>query len=307
MMAHGKVHKNIVALGTAGTMLLSGCFGTAARMEPLRQPCDVAQRIPFNEPKRDRDTIDVLVFNIHDRPIAGFPLTRPAQSDGTMACVGDLAASFDLFLGQEAFVRPGPVAARTGHIWSWHSTSADDGGESSGFPFSLCPVCETSGLLMTARDEKPLSVHAETYRDRHGWGDEYEGTDSLFSKGFQLADFGSFWVLNSHMDTGRGPKSAAVRARQLEQIGRALEERIPSHAPLLVGMDSNLKPRESAIDAENLSRFLKRHGLSIVIQNGPDLIAVRNLDVEKGMVLPLKGVLSDHNALSATIRRPAGP
>jgi hypothetical protein len=66
-------------------------------------------------------------------------------------------------------------------------------------------------------------------------------------------------------------------------------------------MDANLRPDREKQDRKILNNFLVANGLTLVFQNGPDLIATRRLRSEHPQSLPLKDVLSDHNALSVII------
>ena len=164
----------------------------------------------------------------------------------------------------------------------------------------MCEICLSPGLLMLARDH-PMFVHAEPYEAFSGWNTDLNKADDFFSKGLQLVQFPDFWVLNSHMDAGRGQDSIEARKLQFRQVTATLTRMVPTDAPLLIGMDSNLRPDQEEQDKKVLEEFLKSNGLTLVYQSGPDLIAIRNLQAEYPRSLPLKGILSDHNALSVIL------
>ncbi|MDH5588014.1 MAG: hypothetical protein OEZ05_15450, partial [Nitrospirota bacterium] len=119
-----------------------------------------------------------------------------------------------------------------------------------------------------------------------------------------LVQFSSFWALNSHMDAGRGQDSIAARAQQFRQMTMVLKRLVPADASLLIGMDANLRPDLEKQDQKILGEFLEENGLTLVFQNGPDLIVTRNLRISDPKPLPLKSLLSDHDALSAIIFPP---
>ncbi len=249
------------------------------------------------------DGLHVLVWNIHDRLLPGSLFSGKGHSEEDVVCIGDLASRFDLVLLQEAFVRPAQIARYTSHRWADHSVFSKGGG-GDWWPLNMvCEICVTSGLLMLAH-EKSEFVHAEPYEAFAGWNTDLNKADNFFSKGFQLAHFPDFWVLNSHMDSGRGEASIEARVKQLQQITKALNRLVPDDDPLLIGMDSNLRPDQEQQDRKTLHEFLRTHDLTLVRQDGPDLIAARNLIVHDSQILALKGVLSDHNALIVTIVLP---
>jgi len=250
------------------------------------------------------DGLHVLVWNIHDRVLPGSIFSSEGHSEEEIACIGDLASQYDMVLFQEAFVRPVQIARYTKHPWADHPFFPEGGGGDQ-WPLRLvCEICLTPGLLMLAQ-EKPGWVYGEPYRSFAGRNTKLDKADESFSKGFQLVRFPEFWVLNSHMDAGRGQASIDARALQFWQITAALKWYVPPTAPLLIGMDANLRPDREDQDGEILREFLEANGLTLVFQNGPDLIATRNLQTERPQALPLKGVLSDHNALSVIINPPA--
>ena len=158
---------------------------------------------------------------------------------------------------------------------------------------------------MLAR-EQPESVHSEPYEAFAGWNTDLNKADEFFSKGFQLVQFRTFWALNSHMDAGRGEASITARSQQFRQLTASIRRFVSSDAPLLVGIDANLRPDQEERDAEILKEFLKSNALTLVHQNGPDLIAVRGIRTDHQKSLPFKGILSDHNALSVIIYPPSG-
>jgi len=248
--------------------------------------------------------LHVLVWNIHDRVLPGSLFSSGGHSEEEIACIGDLASKFDLVLFQEAFVRPAQIARYTKHAWSNHLMFTEGGGGDWWPLRMMCEICLSPGLLMLAGD-KPLSIFAEPYADFAGWNTDLNKADDFFSKGFQLVQFPRFWVINSHMDAGRGQDSIEARSLQFRQITTALKSLVPPNAPLFIGMDANLRTDLEDQDGEILREFLEENGLTLVFQNGPDLIATRNLQTERPQALPLKDVLSDHNALSAIIYPPA--
>ena len=250
------------------------------------------------------DGLHVLVWNIHDRLLPGTLFSSGGHSEEEVACIGDLAAQFDLVLFQEAFVRPAQLARYTGHAWADHPLFSEGGG-GDWWPHRLmCDICLSPGLLMLAQ-EQPRLVHAEPYEAFAGWNTDLNKADDFFSKGFQLVQFPTFWVLNSHMDAGRGQVSIDARALQFRQITAAFKRFVPNDAPLLIGMDSNLRPDKEEQDGEILGEFLVANALTLVRHSGPDLIAVRNLRIQQPQTFPLKGILSDHNALSVIMYPPA--
>lgn len=250
------------------------------------------------------DGLHVLVFNMHDRLLPGSLFSSGGHSEEEVACIGDLATQFDLVLFQEAFVRPAQIAGYTKHAWADYPLFAEGGGGDWWPLREMCEICLSPGLLMLAQ-EQPEFVHAEPYEVFAGLNTDLNKADDFFSKGLQLVQFPSFWVLNSHMDAGRGQDSIAARALQFRQITAALKRLVPSDAPLLIGMDSNLRPDKEEQDGEILREFLEANALTLVRQSGPDLIAVRNLRIQQPQTFTLKGILSDHNALSVIMSLPA--
>jgi hypothetical protein len=246
------------------------------------------------------------VWNIHDRLLPGSLFSSGGHSEEEVACIGDLAKQFDLVLFQEAFVRPAQLARYTEHTWSDHPMFTQGGGADWWPLRAMCDICLSPGLLMLAQ-EKPEFVHAEPYEAFAGWNTDLNKADDFFSKGFQLVKFTTFWVLNSHMDAGRGQDSIDARALQFRQITAAFKRLVPNDAPLLIGMDSNLRPDKEEQDGKILREFLEANALTLVQQSGPDLIATRNLRIEQPRSLPLKDVLSDHNALSGIVHQMAVP
>jgi len=252
------------------------------------------------------DGLHVLVWNIHDRLLPGSLFSSGGHSEEEVACIGDLASRFDLVLFQEAFVRPAQLSRYTGHAWSNHPMFTEGGGADWWPQRVMCEICLSPGLLMLAQ-EQPEFIHAEPYEAFAGWNTDLNKADDFFSKGFQLVQFPSFSVLNSHLDAGRGQDSIDARALQFRQITTALKRLVPSDAPLLIGMDSNLRPDKEEQDGEVLREFLEANALTLVRHSGPDLIAVRNLRIQQPQTFPLKGILSDHNALSVIMYPPAVP
>ena len=250
------------------------------------------------------DVLHVLVFNMHDRLLPGSLFSSGGHSEEEIACIGDLATQFDLVLFQEAFVRPAQIADYTKHAWADYPRFAKGGGADWWPLRAMCDICLSPGLLMLAQ-EKPEFVYAEPYEAFAGWNTDLNKADDFFSKGLQLVQFPSFWVLNSHMDAGRGQDSIDARALQFRQVTTALKRFVPSDAPLLIGMDSNLRPDKEEQDGEILREFLEANALTLVRHIGPDLIAVRNLRIQQPQTFTLKGILSDHNALSVIMSLPA--
>ena len=294
---------------------LNACVGSFETKPALTSTCQTdwqqqagiaASELPDS---RSRNGLHVLVWNIHDRLLPGSFSSSKGHSEEEIVCIGDLASQYDLVLFQEAFVRPTQIARYTKHLWADHPFFSEGGGGDR-WPLRLvCEICLTPGLLMLAQDG-PRWVYAEPFRSYAGRNTKLDKADESFSKGFQLVEFQNFWVLNSHMDAGRGQASRDARALQAWQISAALKWYVPSTAPLLVGMDSNLKPKRKKEDGgeqdeEILQKFLKDNGLTLALQDGPDIIAVRNLQIENPQALELKGVLSDHNALSIVISPPS--
>jgi hypothetical protein len=246
----------------------------------------------------------VLVWNIHDRLLPDSLFSSDAHTEDDVACIGDLASRYDLVLFQEAFVRPTQLARYAGHVWVDHPLFVEGGG-GDWWPLRwVCEICLSPGLLMLAREEAEF-VYAEPYETFAGWNTALNKADDFFSKGFQLIQFPTFWVLNSHMDSGRGQDSIEARALQFQQITSVLKRMVPPDASLLIGMDSNLRPDQEEQDEKISQEFLKANSLTLVRQSGPDLIATRNLRIEQPESLPLKDVLSDHNALATIIYPPA--
>ncbi len=292
--------------------VLSACVGKFETKPALTSRCQIdwqlqagiaAAALPNTY---SSNGLHVLVWNIHDRLLPGSMFSTSGHTEEEVTCIGDLASQFDLVLFQEAFVRPVQLALYTGHAWANHPMFTEGGG-ADWWPLRvLCEICLSPGLLMLAKEE-PKFVHAEPYEVFAGWNTDLNKADDFFSKGFQLVQFPTFWVLNSHMDAGRGQDSIDARALQFRQITDTLKKRIPREAPLLIGMDSNLRPNLEEQDGTILEEFLEANGLTLVLQNGPDLIAARNIKIEHALTLPLKHVLSDHNALSVIMYPPALP
>jgi len=273
---------------------------SACQIDWQRQAGITAADLPASTPSKG---LHVLVWNIHDRLLPDSIFSNGGHTE-EVACIGDLASQFNLVLAQEAFVRPTQLARYTGHAWADHPLFSEGGG-GDWWPLRvLCEICLSPGLLMLAQ-EPPSFVYSEPYEAFAGWNTTLNKADDFFSKGFQLVQFPTFWVLNSHMDAGRGQDSIDARALQFRQITAAFRRFVPYDAPLLIGMDSNLRPDREKQDGEVLHEFLEANALTLIRQSGPDLIAVRNLSVENPQSLSLKDVLSDHNALSVIIYPPS--
>lgn len=289
--------------------LLSACVGQFDTKSALTATCgtDWQGQAGIHEGEIpdaiERKGLRVLVWNIHDRLLPDSLFSSDAHTEDEVVCIGDLATRYDLVLFQEAFVRPAQLAQYTDHAWADYPVFSEGGG-GDWWPLRwMCEVCLSPGLLMLSQ-EQPVSVNSEPYEAVAGWNTDLNKADDFFSKGFQLVQFSGFWVLNSHMDAGRGQDSIDARALQFKQITVALKRLVPSDASLLIGMDANLRPDLDKQDGMLLERFLEENGLLIVFQRGPDLMATRNLRIERSQFLPLKGVLSDHDALSADISLP---
>ncbi|MEO8325066.1 MAG: hypothetical protein ABI618_04400 [Nitrospirota bacterium] len=292
--------------------ILTACLGKFETKPTLTEPCRLDwQQQAGLEPAALPDSppshgLQVLVFNIHDRLLSDSFFSSEAHTEEEVACIGDLASRFDLVLFQEAFVRPAQLAHYTKHAWANHPLFSEGGGGDWWPLRAMCNICLSPGLLMLAR-EQPESVHSEPYEAFAGWNTDMNKADDFFSKGFQLVQFPTFWVLNSHMDAGRGEASIEARALQFRQISAGIRRFVSPDAPLLVGMDANLRPDQEKRDAEILEEFLKTNALTLVQQSGPDLIAVRGIRTDHPQSLPLKGILSDHNALSVIMYPPSIP
>ena len=292
--------------------MLAACVGKFETKATLTSPCSLdweqQARMPASmlPDSIAQDGLHVLVWNIHDRLLPGTLFSSGGHSEKEIACIGDLATRFDLVLFQEAFVRPAQIARYTKHAWSDHPLFREGGGGDWWPLRMMCEICLSPGLLTLAQ-EQPMFVHAEPYEVFAGWNTELNKADDFFSKGFQLIQFPNFWALNSHMDAGRGQDSIDARALQFRQITTALKRLVPSDAPLLIGMDSNLRPDKEEQDGEILREFLEGNALTLVLHSGPDLIAVRNLRIQQPQTFPLKGILSDHNALSVIMYPSAVP
>jgi len=290
--------------------VLSACVGKFEAKPTLTSTCQIdwqgqagidASVLPDSTPDAG---LHVLVLNIHDRLLPGSMFSHGGHTEEAIVCIGDLASRFDLVLFQEAFVRPAQIARYTEHAWADHPLFSEGGG-GDWWPLRvLCEICLSPGLLMLAQ-EQPEFVYVEPYEAFAGWNTVLNKADDFFSKGFQLVEFPTFWVLNSHTDSGRGQDSIEARVLQFRQITAAFRRFVPYDAPLLIGMDSNLRPDREKQDSEILREFLEANALTLVRQSGPDLIAVRNLRVENPQSLPLKNVLSDHHALSVIIYPPS--
>lgn len=296
----------LIPLSLMALTILSACLGNFERKPALTEPCrlDWQQQAGLSEVDLPDSTVrhglPVLVFNIHDRLLSDSFFSSESHTEEEIACIGDLASKFDLVLFQEAFVRPAQLAQYTQHAWANHPLFTEGGGADWWPLRAMCNICLSPGLLILAR-EQPQSVHSEPYEAFAGWNTDLNKADDFFSKGFQLVQFPTFWVLNSHMDAGRGEASIKARALQFRQLTAAIGHFISSDAPLLVGMDANLRPDQEEHDAKILEEFLKSNGLTLVNQSGPDLIAVRGIRTGPSQSLPFKGILSDHNALSVII------
>ncbi len=305
----------VFLLSTVFLVLLNGCVGSFETKPALTSKCQTdweqqagisASELPDS---RSSNGLHVLVWNIHDRLLPGSIFSNKGHSEEEIVCIGDLASQYDLVLFQEAFVRPSQIAGYTKHAWAEHPLFTEGGGGDWWPLRTVCEICLSPGLLMLAQ-ERPGWVYAEPFRAFAGRNTKLDKADESFSKGFQLVRFQDFWVLNSHMDAGRGQASRDARALQAWQITAALKWYVPSTAPLLIGLDSNLKPKRKKQDGgeqdeQILQKFLKDNDLTLALQDGPDIIAVRNLQIENPQTLELKDVLSDHNALSIVIPPPS--
>jgi len=292
--------------------ILNACVGKFETKPALTSTChiDWQRQIGLHEREVSHSIenkgLQVLVFNIHDRLLRNSLFSSEAHTEEEVVCIGDLASRYDLVLLQEAFVRPSQLARYAGHVWADHPVFSEGGGGDWWPLRMMCEICLSPGLLMLARDT-PLSVHTEPYEAFVGWNTDLNKADDFFSKGFQLVQFSSFWVLNSHMDAGRGQESIEARSLQFRQITTTLKRLVPHDAPLFIGMDANLRPDLEEQDGKILREFLEANGLTLVRKNGPDLIAGRNLKTASHEVLSLKGVLSDHDALSVVLVPPPFP
>ena len=293
-------------------ILLTGCVGQFETKPALTATCNIPWHLAAGLPEHNvppptqNQGLHVLIWNIHDRVLPGSLFASDAHTEEEVVCIGDLASRYDLVLFQEAFVRPAPLARYTGHMWANHPVFTEGGG-GDWWPLRwMCEICLSPGLLMMAR-EAPTWVYAEPYQAFAGWNTDENKADDFFSKGFQLVQFPQFWVLNSHMDAGRGQDSIDARLLQFQQITAGLKRLVPSDAPLLIGMDANLRPEIEAQDQKILEEFLQSNGLTLIHQNGPDIIAARHLHTDHPRTLSLKGVLSDHHALSVFISQPPAP
>lgn len=299
-----------ILLAVVALIVLNACVGKFETKPALTSECSIDWQQQAEIPAsvlpdtRSSTGLHVLIWNIHDRLLPGSMFSSSGHTEEEVTCIGDLASQFDLVLFQEAFVRPAQLAGYTGHAWSNHPMFTEGGGGDWWPLRAMCEICLTPGLLMLAQ-EKPELVHTEPYDAFAGWNTDLNKADDFFSKGFQLVQFQNVWVLNSHMDSGRGQDSIEARVLQFRQITAALKRLVSDEAPLLIGMDSNLRPELEEQDGEVLREFLESNALTLVLQSGPDLIATRNLRTERPQSLPLKDVLSDHNALSAIISFPA--
>ena len=300
------IRPNQVILSVIAAAVLTSCVGKFETKSTITEQCQTdwqqivgieAAALPESS---QANGLHVLVLNIHDRLLGESQVSRGGHTEAEVACIGDLAKQFDLVLFQEAFVRPAQIARYTQHAWANHPVFKEGGG-GDWWPLRvLCEICLTPGLLMLAQEE-PEFVHAEPYEAFAGWNTKLNKADDFFSKGFQLVKFKDYWVLNSHMDSGRGQDSIEARALQFKQITAALTRLVPPDTPLFVGMDSNLRPEHEAQDGKILHEFLQLNRLTLVRHSGPDFIAVRSLPVKTPQSLPLKNVLSDHNGLSVTL------
>ncbi|GJL49916.1 MAG: hypothetical protein NPIRA01_11430 [Nitrospirales bacterium] len=285
-------------------LMLNACVGKFETKPRLTETCQTDWQSGIDASALSDSTttngLHVLVWNIHDRLLGESNVSKGGHTEEEVACIGDLAKHYDLVLFQEAFVRPAQIARYTGHVWADHP-AFEEGGGGDWWPLRVfCEICLTPGLLMLA-NENPELVYAEPYEAFAGWNTKLNKADNFFSKGFQLVKFPNFWVLNSHMDSGRGQDSIDARVLQFRQITEALQRLVPEDASLLIGMDSNLRPENEKQDGKVLKEFLASNGLTLVRQHGPDLIAVRKLKIENPQSLPLKDVLSDHDALAVIV------
>jgi hypothetical protein len=300
----------MVVLPLMALTMASACLGKFETKPTLTESChiDWQQQAGLAEAALPdlpvSHGLPVLVFNIHDRLLSDSFFSSEAHTEEEVACIGDLASKFDLVLFQEAFVRPAQLAQYTKHAWANHPLFTEGGGGDWWPLRAMCNICLSPGLLMLAR-EQPESVHSGPYEAFAGWNTELNKADDFFSKGFQLVQFPTFWVLNSHMDAGRGEASIQARALQFRQLTAGIRRFVSPDAPLLVGMDANLRPDQEERDAEILKEFLNANALTLVQQSGPDLIAVRGIRTEHSQSLPFKDILSDHNALSVIMYPPS--
>ncbi len=218
--------------------ILTACLGKFETKPTLTEPCRLDwQQQAGLEPAALPDSppshgLQVLVFNIHDRLLSDSFSSSEAHTEEEVACIGDLASRFDLVLFQEAFVRPTQLAHYTKHAWANHPLFSEGGGGDWWPLRAMCNICLSPGLLMLAR-EQPESVHSEPYEAFAGWNTDMNKADDFFSNGFQLVQFPTFWVLNSHMDAGRGEASIEARALQFRQISAGIRRFVSPDAPLL--------------------------------------------------------------------------
>ena len=106
------------------------------------------------------------------------------------------------------------------------------------------------------------------------------------------------------MDAGRDEASIEARTLQFRQLTADIRCFVSPEAPLLVSMDTNLRPDHEERDAKILKELLNANALTLIHQNGPDLIAVRGIRTDHAQSLPFDDTLSDHNALSVNMYSP---
>ena len=286
-----------IVAALVGVMLMSACAeGRFVRKPAFTETCGTQH----NTSPPVESAFTVLVWNIHDRAQPGSVYANDGHTESEVVCIAEIAKQYNLVFLQESFQHPRQIPTATNHTWS-HYPIFQTGGGGNWWPLRwLCEICRSPGLLMLA-SEPALFSYAEPYTAFAGWHTALNKSDHFFSKGFQLVRFPGMWVLNSHNDAGRGQASIDARRQQFRQITTALYTLVPPEAALLIGMDANLRPDREPQDAVILEEFLTANELTLIVQHGPDLIAARNLRIVSPLVLPLEGVLSDHDALSVIV------
>ncbi len=135
-----------------------------------------------------------------------------------------------------------------------------------------CLVCSESGLTLVTNLPAVWTVRTafKPFKTCSGWLTKLN--DCFAQKGFQLAilestDGARIYVVNTHLDAGRGEQDRQARASQLDQIALTLETEAGSEAVLVAG-DLNLD-WQSAADNELLQNFVQRLNL-VLAQKGGD-------------------------------------
>lgn len=222
--------------------------------------------------------------------------------------LANLASQYDIVAMQEVFWNPKAIQTEAGHKWaSWPYF-----GESHPILGAAITPFGTPGLLMLSniRPDSITAVPYEVCSSNNG--------DCIPEKGLQIERFGKLTIAHTHMDSSKLQEDIDARTAQVDMIIEKLKNET---GPLVIIGDLNLKTAPTKEDLEgtspenrawmiersrqdmvNLHRLIEALDLTLIIHDRLDVLAVRGVTALEAKVLPIKGSLTDHNAISAIIQ-----